>query len=94
MRRLLFVGRVAFIFNLFFFVCLLIRHTHITIPVSLREFVVIQGWILSVVFNIGFGLAVIMLRGRNKQIEVPRWLVRFNLFCMLFQVVYYLFSPQ
>lgn len=94
MRWVLFLGRVTFIFNVFFIISLLMRHTHFTVPEGLREFVIIQGWILSVVANMFFGAAVIILRSRKIIFTMPNWLLIFNFFCLFFQIFYYIFYPQ
>jgi hypothetical protein len=91
MRWLLFLAKVTFILNLFFLLCLLMRHTHISIPVAFNEIVVIQGWILSVVFNVIFGSSVIVVRGRYGETSVEPWIMIFNFTCMMLQVAYYLF---
>ena len=94
MRWVLFLGRVTFIFNIFFVIALLMRHTHFTVPEGLREFVIIQGWILSVVANMFFGAATIILRSRKIFFPMSNWLPIFNFCCLFFQVFYYIFSPQ
>ena len=94
MRLLLFLSRVAFICNLFFVVCLLMRHTSIYIPASLHEFIIITGWILSFCINFLFVCTVVVFRILKKDAPIVSWIVIFNTFCFLFQIVYYLISAQ
>jgi len=93
MQGFLFLARVAFICNLFFLICLLLRHTGFTIPHSLNEFVIIVGWILSVLINIVFTGCTIGLLVMKKKITTPAWLVIINNLWLLFQVFYFLFLP-
>lgn len=90
MRGLLFIARVAFICNLFFMLCLLLRHTHFTVPQGFKEFIIITGWLMSVILNIifAFSLAIFI---KKKEIAMHAALFAFNLFWLVFQVVYYLF---
>jgi hypothetical protein len=92
MRWLLFVARVAFICNLFFIVCLLLRHTHFTVPTAFREFVIITGWVLSVFINAIFAFSIVILKLNKKQTPIPFWLLTVNLILFLFQIFYRLFS--
>ncbi len=88
MRGLLFLARVTFICNLFFVICLLMRHTHFTVSQALREFVIITGWILSVLLNFVFVLSAVVMLARKKEIVVPVWLLAVNTFFFLFQILY------
>lgn len=90
MRWLLFLSKVAFICNLFFILCLLIRHTHITVPQRLIEFVLIEGWLMSVVFNVLFGGLLIMQKSRRKPIEVEGSVLVFNFAAIIVQISYYI----
>ena len=90
MRGLLFLGRVTFICNLFFIICLLLRHTHFIIPVAFREFVIITGWILSVLLNFIFVLATIIFLFQKKKFILQRWLLIVNSFFFLIQISYFL----
>ena len=88
MRGLLFLGRVAFICNLFFVLCLLLRHTHFKIPAAFNEFVIIAGWVLTVLLNFIFVFTAVVMVTRKRQMLVPKWLVSINTFFFLFQIIY------
>ena len=88
MRGLLFLGRVAFICNFFFILCLLMRHTHLTVPQAATEFVVITGWLMSVVFNLLFAVVAAVIFIRKKKLAITFWLFGFNLTCLLIQIGY------
>jgi hypothetical protein len=92
MRWLLFLSKVTFICNLCFILCLVIRHTQLAFSADFTSFVIIQGWLLSVVFNVLFGVAIITARTRQIPLDIPVWLVSFNFAAMFFQIVYYLFN--
>lgn len=89
MQGLLFLGRIAFICNLFFILCLLLRHTHLTVPQGFTEFILIAGWIMSVFLNIifAFSLAIFI---KKKETGLRVGLFAFNLFWLVFQIFYYL----
>lgn len=88
MYRLLFLSRATFICNLFFILCLLLRHTHFTIPPAFNEFVIIAGWILSVLLNFTFAVSAIVVLAQKRRLLVPVWLVSVNTFFLLFQIMY------
>jgi hypothetical protein len=94
MRGLLFLARVAFICNLFFVLCLFIRHTHFTIAEGATGFVVIVGWVMSVIFNLIFTVYFIWIFATKKALTVPLWLVCLNLICFSTQIVYRIVSPE
>jgi hypothetical protein len=93
MRGVLFLGRVAFICNLFFALCLLIRHTHFTVPQGFTEFIVITGWIMSIFLNIIFAFFVTIFI-KKKETGVPVWLIAFNIFWLTLQIFYFLLMTQ
>lgn len=94
MHRLLFLSRVAFICNLFFVLCLLMRHTSIHIPAGLHEFIIITGWILSFFVNLLFMGTVVVLKMTKKEIPLLSVLSIANISCFIFQIFYYLISYQ
>ena len=92
MRSLLFISKVAFICNIFFVLCLLMRHTNIHIPASFHEFILITGWILSICINFLLVSSVVIFKIMKKETHLPLWMNVINTFCFLFQIVYYLIS--
>jgi len=92
MRGLLFTSRVAFICNLFFVLCLLMRYTHIYIPEAAKGFIVLVGWILSVIINVVLHAWIGLTRIQKKSSGIPLWLKAFNLFWFFFQIVYFILT--
>lgn len=90
MHSLLFVARVTFICNIFFILCLLIRHSHFTVPEGLNEFVIIAGWIMSFFLNLIFVCAAVVVFAKRRKTGVPLMLLAFNTFWFLFQIFYFL----
>jgi hypothetical protein len=88
MRGLLFLGRVTFICNLFFVICLFLRHTHFTIPIAFNEFVIIVGWVLSVLLNFIFAIILVITLAAKKEAISSKWLAVANTFFFLFQIMY------
>ena len=91
MAGLLFLSRVSVICNLFFVICLLLRHTHFTIPDAGKEFVIITGWILSVFLNFLFILVTAFYSFKKRPMTVPFALVFINIAFFIFQVIYRFF---
>ena len=93
MRYLLFLGRVAFIFNLFFIACLVFRYNDIVTDQSLKGFVIVVGWlvapIINFIFNASFLLARLMKKGGLG--TMPGWLFLFNFILLVVQLVIMLF---
>jgi len=86
--RILF--RLAFICNIFFIVCMIMRYTTAPqyIPQPLIELSIILGWFAPLINFINFVLAIIFLyRIRSKQI--PLWLLYANIFCFLLQIYFF-----
>ena len=92
MRWLLFLARVAFICNLFFVLCLLLRHTHFTVPAAANGFVVTTGWIMSVFFNFIFSASVVIVLIMKKLPRLPFWLLFVNVTLFLVQIFYRILS--
>ena len=89
MRGVLFIARVSLICNFFFVICLLMRHTFISIPKNLDEFVIITGWTLSVIINFIFAICTIVFLTK-RQTGIPFWLIIINNVFFLFQIFYFL----
>lgn len=67
------------------------RHTYFRLPAVLGEFVIITGWVLSVVCNISFGAWLLYLLLKKVKIALPQWLPAVNLTCLLVQIIYFIF---
>lgn len=90
MRLLLFLQRVAFICNLLFILCLVIRYTDNFIPnEEIRKTVIILGWIVSFILNwiVNIWEAVLLF---NRKIAIgPKLMRTFNFLIFLFQIFYF-----
>ncbi len=92
MPWLLFMARVAFICNIFFVLCFLLRHTQIPLPQALNGFIIIVGWIMSVMMNVALHSARLYVYMRKQPTGLPAWLAIVNLIFLLFQLAYFIFS--
>jgi hypothetical protein len=89
MRLLLFLARIAFIFNLFFLACLIFRYNDIVTDQSLEGFVIVVGWLIAPISNFIF-VAIYLIGNLLRKIpagKLPGWLVIFNLVLMILQLV-------
>lgn len=93
MRLLLFSGRVAFIFNLFFIACLVFRYNDIVTAQSVKGFVIVMGWLIAPIVNFIFVSAFIigrLVRNFSSGI-ISAWLFTFNFVLLAAQIVIMLF---
>lgn len=91
--RILF--RLAFICNIFFLVCLLLRYTHFDkiIPQPLIEFSAILGWFFSPVINfIVLVIAFIIVLKKSRPVFVPLWLIAANVIFFIAELFYFFLS--
>jgi hypothetical protein len=91
--RILF--RLAFICNIFFLVCLLIRYSNADkfIPQPLIELSAILGWFFSPVINlVVLVIALIIVLRKGRGIFVPTWLISFNLIFFISEIFYFFLS--
>jgi|GEM_PF-5581244 len=86
-KGFLFLSRVAVLVNIFFMLCLIIRHTSISYPLMLKDVTIITGWIIAPVltFLVNGWLVVLLLR---KRIEKVLWLMIVNVLIGGLQLFY------
>jgi hypothetical protein len=90
-----FAHRVAFICNIFFVLCMIIRYTNADkiIPQPLIELSAILGWIFSPAINlICLFVSFVLVLKEGKGINAPLWLVVANLFFFVFEIFYFFIS--
>jgi hypothetical protein len=88
--RLGILFRVAFICNIFFIVCIILRYSGAPqyIPQPLIELSIILGWPAMLINLISFILALILIsRVRKKQ--VPLWLLYSNIIFFIAQFYFF-----
>ena len=94
-RRLLFLHRVAFICNVFFVLCMIIRYTNADkiIPQPLVELSTILGWIFSTVINlVCIFISLVLVLKKGKGLSVPLWLIASNLIFFIIEIFYFFLS--
>jgi hypothetical protein len=86
--RILF--RLAFICNVFFIVCIIMRYTAAPqfIPQPLVELSIILGWFAPIINFINFVLVLIFLSRIRKKL-IPYWLLYTNIICFLIQIYFF-----
>jgi hypothetical protein len=86
--RILF--RLAFICNVFFIVCVIMRFTSAPqyIPEPLIELSVILGWFAPLINLINFALILILLSRIQKK-QIPPWLLYTNIICFILQIYFF-----
>lgn len=88
MKLLLFFNRVAFILNILFFLCLVMRLKPFISSQELASVMIIGGWFLSIVMNFLLTVWLMILMFR-KQEGLFNWLCLFNIAVFIFQLLYF-----
>lgn len=91
-NRLLFFYRVAFICNVFFLVCLLIRYTNADAIIlqPLIKLAAILGWIFSPVINtFCILISLIAVLKKDSGLNVPFWLIVLNVLFFGCEIFYF-----
>lgn len=88
--RLRFLFRVAFICNVFFIVCMILRYSHADqyLLQALIGISLILGWIAPLINLINFILALILI-SRIRKKQIPLWLLYTNIICFIFQIYFF-----
>ncbi len=91
MRWLLFLARIAFICNLFFLLCVVLRYWDVLQDQSIKGFIIILGWLMAPLLNLVFNISFVIAYYRRKEpINIPGWLIAANL---IIQVLQFIFIP-
>jgi len=83
-----FLGKVAFICNIFFLVALYLRYWQFITQQDLASHVILLGWLIAPVANIAFAL-VWILGKKEKNVPFPKYIGIANIVFLLIQI--YLF---
>ncbi|RXK85933.1 hypothetical protein [Filimonas effusa] len=87
----LFVSRIAFICNIFFIGCLLLRYTHVAFPETVTGLILIMGWIpVSPLLNLICFAATGFRWIKLKKTPAPAWLPIINALFLFTQLIYFL----
>lgn len=89
MRGLLFLSRTAFICNLFFLACVVLRFKDVVSSQELKGFLIVLGWFIAPVLTIIVNLWRANLLLRRRESPIPKWLAAVNLFFFFFQLVFF-----
>src|SRR5438477_8133986 len=86
--RILF--RIAFICNIFFIVCMIMRYSSAPqyIPQPLIELSIILGWLAPLINFINFVLALVLI-SRMREKQIPLWLLYTNIICFILQIYFF-----
>ena len=88
--RLRFLFRLAFICNVFFIVCMILRYSHADkyLYEPLIGISLILGWIAPLINLINFILALVLL-SRIKRKQIPLWLLYTNIICFILEIYFF-----
>ena len=91
-KRLVFIHKVAFICNLFFALCMVIRYSHAdtVTPQPIVELITILGWLFSPAINlICLCVSFVVVLKKGKGLFVPLWLIVANVVFFILQIFYF-----
>jgi len=91
MRRVSFLSKVAVIFNILYFIDLLLRFKVVANRISSGPIGLLGGW-LAPVFNLALLLALIIIKKKNEPLPVKKYIWIFCLLCLIFQTCLFLFN--
>lgn len=90
-KWLLFLQRLAFILNILFIVCLVLRYTEVSIPELVQSITIIPGWIISPFLNFIILFIIAMLKIKeNRIIVINKWATACSVFIFVFQIFYFI----
>ncbi|HET9057621.1 MAG TPA: hypothetical protein VFN30_12315 [Chitinophagaceae bacterium] len=95
MRWRYFFARVAFICNLFFLLCLLLRYSNITLDEASSSLIIILGWLMAIIVN-GFSNLTLIVKAftSGKKSTIPIWLILVNFIFLVFEIYYLFLNPE
>ena len=92
-KTILFFERVAFICNVFFLLCVLVRFTNILPAEFIPSFIIILGWVLSFFLNVISMIIKIVLLFKYGKLHLPVWINAVNMLCFIIQIFLYFILP-
>lgn len=88
MKMLLFLSRVAFLYNVCMIMTLLMRYLNFIPAGAVQTTILVSGIVLSVVFNslVHGWAALFLVKKIPRSAFRPHWLFVVNLLCFIFQL--------
>lgn len=82
--------RLAFICNIFFIICMIMRFSNAPayIPQPVIELSIILGWFAPLINFINFVFTIILI-SRIKKKLIPIWLLYTNIICFILQIYFF-----
>ena len=91
MQRISWLSKIAFIFNIIYFVDLLLRFKIIANHLQQGPIGLLGGWLLAPVFNLALLFSMLLIKKKGRPLPVSKWIWGFCLCCFVFQTVLFLF---
>jgi hypothetical protein len=81
--------RVAFLCNLFFIVCVILRYKNVIDDQSLKGFIVVVGWLIAPVVTVTVNVILLSsyILKRIPLDFIPKWLIVVNIIMQLAQLI-------
>ncbi|MGE5106486.1 MAG: hypothetical protein ACM3H8_03005 [Sphingobacteriales bacterium] len=96
MRWISFLAKLAFICNVCFLLCFLIRYSNLELNEEIIAIIIILGWVMAIAINIFSMTANIVgkVKGSYARAEVPAWLFLSNFVMMGVEIFYLVLNPD
>jgi hypothetical protein len=91
MRKISWLSKIAFIFNIIYFIDLLLRCKVVANNLHQGPIGLLGGWLLAPIFNLALLFSIILIKKKGETLPVAKWIWLFCLCCLVFQTVLFLF---
>lgn len=91
MQKVSWLAKIAFIFNIIYFIDLLMRFKVIANQMNAGPIGLLGGWLLAPIFNLALLFSIVLIKRKAKPLPVAKWIWVFCGCCLIFQTVLFLF---
>lgn len=96
MKWLSFLSKLAFICNICFVLCLLLRYSNLELDDEINSLLIIIGWFMAIVVSVFYFLITVIAAARKRHAGsgVAAWLVMANFAFLIVECVYLIYNPE
>lgn len=96
MKWLSFLSKLAFICNICFVLCFLLRYSNLELDEEINGLLIIIGWFMAIIVSVFYFLITIIAvaRKRHTKAEIPAWLIIANFGFLIVEFIYLVYNPE
>lgn len=96
MKWLSFLSKLAFICNICFLFCFLLRYSNLQLDEELNGLLIIIGWFMAIIVSLFYFLLtfIAIARRRHAKADIPAWLIITNFVFMVVELIYLVYNPE